>query len=282
MSCLFRAIHAFAGMLRIEDKYIKICSSSTTDTIAPGAHRHAHWEAKLLLRGSCRWRGGEQACMPRMLLFPPDVVHFSHRREDMSNHAIILVLGENGGWNIHQRRVSNDLRPAIGHCGEGLIARIGSPVDVIWNQLKNDMPNLRHDTLLANFWVERLRFLIAAYQLFISDHALSPWNDTARLIERARQYIDTHYHRSDLTVVEVAEVAGCCSTYLATIMRKATGQTVRQILIQTRLERACAMLKEGQYSIKEVAFLTGWQNAFYFSNSFFRHYGLRPSEWLCS
>jgi transcriptional regulator GlxA family with amidase domain len=45
-----------------------------------------------------------------------------------------------------------------------------------------------------------------------------------------------------------------------------------------RLKRAKKLLQDSNMTVKEVASITGWDNQFYFSNSYFKEFGCRPSD----
>ena len=75
----------------------------------------------------------------------------------------------------------------------------------------------------------------------------------------------------------MAKEVGLSPTHLAASFKKATGQPLWQTLIGIRLDRANSLLQGGQYSIKEVAALTGWSNQLYFSSAFRRRYGHPPT-----
>ena len=52
-----------------------------------------------------------------------------------------------------------------------------------------------------------------------------------------------------------------------------------EYLTQVRLEHAKNMLKEGNMSIKEVAYATGFHSQSYFSKIFKKYTGTSPSEY---
>ena len=55
------------------------------------------------------------------------------------------------------------------------------------------------------------------------------------------------------------------------------GYSIQQELIKIRLHYAKQMLLAGNYLVADVAKLTGWRNAFYFSYVYRKHYGYPPS-----
>ncbi|WP_312729295.1 helix-turn-helix transcriptional regulator, partial [Enterococcus sp.] len=66
-------------------------------------------------------------------------------------------------------------------------------------------------------------------------------------------------------------------TYLSKIFKEATGVSPINYLIEIRLKRAKDMLKNDNLTIKEVASAVGYQDAYHFSKSFKKLYGVSPS-----
>lgn len=100
------------------------------------------------------------------------------------------------------------------------------------------------------------------------------------LINKATIYIKKTYHERDLSVASVAKHVGITRNYLANLFNKYKMPTIRKYIIDVRLYEARKLLETLNFSIKEVAFLTGWEDQFYFSNSFLKKYKIRPSSLL--
>ncbi len=58
-----------------------------------------------------------------------------------------------------------------------------------------------------------------------------------------------------------------------------TGRAPGGYLLELRLKKAAAMLQSGRSSVSEIAFLTGFNDANYFSRQFHRYYGKSPREY---
>ena len=58
-----------------------------------------------------------------------------------------------------------------------------------------------------------------------------------------------------------------------------TGMSFHQFLLNARLNAAEDLLYTGRYTVNEVAELTGFQDASYFSRVFFRANGIRPGKY---
>lgn len=86
------------------------------------------------------------------------------------------------------------------------------------------------------------------------------------------------YHNPELSMKKLAQVANLSQPRLFELFRHMTGTTLRQILINIRLQNAKTLLENGRYSVKEVASMTGWRSQLYFSTAFRNRYGTPPSK----
>lgn len=60
-------------------------------------------------------------------------------------------------------------------------------------------------------------------------------------------------------------------------IKSLTGQNPQEFIRDLKMKRAGALLRDTKYSIGEVAYLTGYPNAKYFSTAFKKYYGTSPS-----
>jgi len=140
-------------------------------------------------------------------------------------------------------------------------------------------PDLSSDTVIqAKFFSN---FFAACVEVINhTDNNSSSWSlAQEKLIEQVKDYIQQHY-RENVTIADLAKFAGYTPNYLGAIFLKYTNQTIRQYLLTVRLKLAMALLKAGQHQIKEVAFLTGFNDPLYFSRLFGKHYKQPPSLFI--
>jgi len=63
------------------------------------------------------------------------------------------------------------------------------------------------------------------------------------------------------------------------LFKKETGKSPIEYLEEIRLKRACELLKETDYSIKNISFSIGFNDPLYFSRFFKKHTGLSPANY---
>ncbi|MFD3014289.1 helix-turn-helix domain-containing protein, partial [Streptococcus agalactiae] len=61
--------------------------------------------------------------------------------------------------------------------------------------------------------------------------------------------------------------------------REQTNSSPQQFLIQYRLSKACALLKNRNLNLSDIAEQIGYSNQFNFSAAFKRQYGISPRQW---
>lgn len=94
--------------------------------------------------------------------------------------------------------------------------------------------------------------------------------------ERILDYIHQNYSK-DIDNKILSDMAGYHSYHLNRLMKNATGTTLRQYLINYRIETAKRYLRDTNYQISKISELCGYNNFCNFSSDFKRKTGLTPS-----
>lgn len=97
-------------------------------------------------------------------------------------------------------------------------------------------------------------------------------------IHRCLDFLHGHYSE-EITVGQLAAIVGLDRKYLSSLFKQATGLPPQQYLLHYRMEKACALLRKGHYSIGEVARSVGYQDALLFSKMFKKSVGVSPSDY---
>lgn len=93
-----------------------------------------------------------------------------------------------------------------------------------------------------------------------------------------RRYI--HFHSAQpLTVAHLARQAAMSPRRFATVFRDVCGKPPMRYVMDVRLDRATELLREGRWTVSEVAHRTGFSSVHYFSRAFRRHWGMSPSQY---
>lgn len=97
-------------------------------------------------------------------------------------------------------------------------------------------------------------------------------------LRRVQQYVDQEL-QNQLTIAELASVAGCGSATLARRFRQHLGTSPMDWVAGRRIARAQELLRTTGLTISQVARRCGVADPYYFSRLFRRHVGQSPREW---
>ena len=86
-------------------------------------------------------------------------------------------------------------------------------------------------------------------------------------------------YESDLSLAELASVAGMSPFHFAREFKRTTGTTPHQYLIKFRIERAKALLTESEIPIVEVSSRSGFSHQSHFTRLFRRLTGTTPQSY---
>ncbi|NJP40899.1 AraC family transcriptional regulator [Oscillospiraceae bacterium HV4-5-C5C] len=107
---------------------------------------------------------------------------------------------------------------------------------------------------------------------------LKPAATADRALSQALSYIQAHA-AEDLSLQQLARIAGLSKYYFARQFKALTGQTVQEYIIRTRLERAKAKLRDTSLSLNDIAFSCGIHSATHLINLFKTREGLTPHQY---
>ncbi|WP_022889645.1 helix-turn-helix domain-containing protein [Agromyces italicus] len=131
-----------------------------------------------------------------------------------------------------------------------------------------------HDALGRPGWRAAVEASTLTQQLLadsVADRAAS----TASEATVAAVQADAALHRS---VAARAALAGVSVSALRDQVREVTGGTPNELVIGTRIDRACGLLASTQLSVQAVAASVGYDDAAYFSRLFAQRVGMGPAQ----
>lgn len=120
--------------------------------------------------------------------------------------------------------------------------------------------------------------LIIAAARFSHECMLDNANISLEGVIQATTYFHEHY-REDINIESYIAGSGLSVSSFFRKFKHYTGVTPLQYLINIRLSNAKKLLETTDHSVSEIASLTGYDNALYFSRLFHRHIGMSPREY---
>lgn len=103
-------------------------------------------------------------------------------------------------------------------------------------------------------------------------------NKLRNVIQRAVDYIQSHYHLEELSINTLSEELSMNASYFSRLFKQETGATFTEYLTKTRLERAKELLKGTTKRISEITYEVGMKDPYYFSTLFKKYTGINPTE----
>ncbi|MCD8023901.1 MAG: helix-turn-helix transcriptional regulator, partial [Lachnospiraceae bacterium] len=98
-------------------------------------------------------------------------------------------------------------------------------------------------------------------------------------IARIKDYISKYYMSETLSVRDISEHVFLSVSYVCTLFKNETGQTLNQYLTEYRMEKAKELLEDPRYKISDISAKVGYSDGNYFGKSFRKYTGLSPSEY---
>lgn len=98
------------------------------------------------------------------------------------------------------------------------------------------------------------------------------------VVARIKKYIEQHY-KENISREEIAASIFITPNYLSKIFHEKAGITLREYINICRIEEAKRLMTTTDYSVTEIALMTGFENISYFSTVFKRYSGETPAGW---
>lgn len=96
-----------------------------------------------------------------------------------------------------------------------------------------------------------------------------------RTVALVHDHFEKNLHRK-ISLTEAAAVACLSVSGFIAHFKKSTGMTPVEYLTAMRLQRAEGLLIHSDHSVAQIAALCGFENPYYFSNTFKKHKGFSP------
>lgn len=103
-------------------------------------------------------------------------------------------------------------------------------------------------------------------------------SEKVQQVKSALEYIEMNYQRP-ISLEELAHIAGLSPKYFCRYFRLITNRTPVDYLNYYRIEQACYLLYQHQYSVTELAYECGFNDISYFIRCFKKYKGSTPYQY---
>nr|WP_239566079.1 AraC family transcriptional regulator [Paenibacillus sacheonensis] len=256
-------------------------------------------------KGKCVYRIGEKEYTLRsgdVHFMPPNVLHSCHvpKGEDFSYFAVhfdLVYMGEKLDFSADDVYVLPYGEIDEVPYDEELAGRPAPE----FREVQFPFVMQAADTIVLHEWFQRM---LAAYRskhfgyemelrafllLILARMTASVANNAGIAKEHAHggkiayamQYMEQRYEEQ-VDLRRLADDAGMSPSYFRALFKGATGRTPLEFLTAVRMERAKALLHEGDYPIHDISARVGYADIHYFSNLFKKIEGLSPRNYRLS
>ncbi len=97
-------------------------------------------------------------------------------------------------------------------------------------------------------------------------------------VERALAYMHAHL-AENLSLADVAAAVGSAPSHLSRLFSRQGGDTFVHVFCRLRISAAKDLLRSGQYRVKEVCSMVGFNDQAYFSRVFRKYEGVSPADY---
>lgn len=133
--------------------------------------------------------------------------------------------------------------------------------------------------------ITELQLIAELYKLLaflIEEFPSKAMSDSSILIQnyikQAKKIIHTQYG-NPLKISDIAKKLNLNRSYLYKIFKEETGYSLKDYLIQIRMEKSADLLTSTTFHISEIANAVGFPDALAFSKAFKKHFGQSPSNY---
>lgn len=130
-------------------------------------------------------------------------------------------------------------------------------------------------------WNEACSYLSQLSQLMFQELSMQEKDRRQDLISMLKQYIESHLHE-DLSLGQLSGQFNYNSSYLSHLFKQITGTRLSDYITDMRIDRASQLLRTSSRTVSEIAELTGFDTAQYFSYVYKRKTGITPGEYRIS
>lgn len=121
------------------------------------------------------------------------------------------------------------------------------------------------------------QLLLQELNLFFKQADLSRGESSP--ITTIKNFIAAHYQDESLSIKDISDHAFLSTSYICTLFKNETGQTLNQYITKYRIERAKKLLADPRNKISDISSKVGYSDGNYFGKTFKKIVGVSPTEY---
>ena len=133
------------------------------------------------------------------------------------------------------------------------------------------------DQLIGNRHRMEQKLRVEMISTPVDNHELSL---DEKYLKKVTRIIEEHIDDDSLSVKTLCELGGFNEKQLYRRTKQLTGMSTVEYIRSIRLKKAAILLQKGNFTVSEVMYSVGFNNASYFTRAFSSEYGKTPSEYM--
>lgn len=105
------------------------------------------------------------------------------------------------------------------------------------------------------------------------------YSETMHNIKKALMFLSEHFSDPDLSLTKLSDEIGLSQNYLGLIFKRKLNVGFNEYIMQLRLNHAIRLLKQGGFSLDDIAERCGFNSKSYFIAVFRKQYGVTPKKY---
>lgn len=190
---------------------------------------------------------------------------------------------QNGAWAGNARNFTLIVKPTIWQTTFAkiiyflLLVGLIALVVYIYNYIK-DIKRKQEETLKAYLRLEKAGEITnKEVKGEVEKSFLS--NDQKVFMDKIMECINNNLDNSDLSVNDLANYVGTSRSGINRKLKSIIGITPKELIIKSRMQKACTLLRTTDMTVKEIAYECGFTDQNYFGKSFKQIIGVSPSSY---
>ena len=207
--------------------------------------------------------------------YPPDLEHKFINLVKMGKKDELL-------HNLHQIYKENfSNRSLVKNIQIQLFFEMRSTIIKILNEINSDADagDIQHMDFSVTPEFDVLQAFTNTYVALCDSVNKNKKSHNEKLIEAILQSIDERYTDSNMSVDGLAGSFNISPAYFSRFFKEQTGEVFSGYIENKRINKACELLKETNWSIDKIAAVTGYNSAYSFRRAFKKKVGAVPTEY---
>lgn len=217
-------------------------------------------------------------------------LHYNKQKTIIKPHHFFIIpknskhaygASEKHPWSIYWMHFDGDIVPE-------LFKRISNK-DSIHDSIPYNSDIIKlfdqiFNTYNSGFLEFEMEYASILSQRFISSFIYREINKTSNfinsenLVNSIKVFLNENLNKP-LKTEDLVQEFNYSPSYIFTVFKKSTGYSLHHFFNLKKTQKACEYMNYTKKSIKEISFLLGFQDQFYFSRVFKKYMGMSPKEY---